>query len=48
MLQGTTMKKKSFRQHWMLVEGTQRLVGVGCNRPEVHLGSMLALALARE
>lgn len=24
------------------------MVGVDCNRPEVHLGSILALALARE
>lgn len=47
MLQGTAVKK-SFSQHWMLVVGTQRRVGVGCNRPEVHLGSILVLALARE
>lgn len=47
MLQATAVKK-SFRQSRMLVEGTQSLVDVGCNRPEVQLGSILALALARE
>jgi len=47
MLQGTATKK-SFRQHWMWAEGTQRLVVVCCSRPEARLGSILSLALARE